>query len=125
MNPSAAPISFQLDQLVDFMLSPLGVLALALVPLLAISMVMNPTVRWILIAVLLWIVTFGLLLGGSWFRPVLIAPLETVRMIGEPAAVGLLTIMLPAAFFAGRSNLRRPSSAATAFLIFTVIINLR
>jgi FtsH-binding integral membrane protein len=119
-------IGFQLDAIIKFLLSPLGLLLLLAIPVfVALTVISNPA-RWIALALLLWISTFGAFVDQIYFKSTLMFPFQDLRQIAKPLCIIAMILLLPAVAFSSSSQKSKgPSGASWAYFIFLLIIGLR
>jgi hypothetical protein len=116
----------QLNKIMDFLFTPWGILAMVAVPLLMMGLIGSGRLRWIFIAILLWVSTFGMLIKTAWFSSVLIAPLEQLRGLAKGFCIVMFIMMVPAALFAGESwRKKRVGVGLVMFFVFELIITIR
>ncbi|HMB96288.1 MAG TPA: O-antigen ligase family protein, partial [Tepidisphaeraceae bacterium] len=119
-------IGFQFNVLISFLLSPLGILSLLLVPVAVIVLLSSSAARWTALALLLWLSTFGVVVELPWFKSVLMFPLEDLRKLAKSLCIILMLLMIPAAMFSATTGrTKHPIAASWAYFFFLLVITLR
>jgi hypothetical protein len=119
-------VAAQLQSLAQFITSPLGMVAMAMLLLAAIAAVTMPRMRWLLLALLFWASTFGY--TGADFQEYnnLISPLELIRRYSRTIVAALtLTLIIPAFTSARGWRQRLISPVAVLFLLFELLFCMR
>jgi O-antigen ligase len=102
------------------LLSPVGLAGALAALILALAALSSRGCRWAMLALALWMTTFGLTATAeeaSLTNHVLWGPLELLRHNGRLLASGMLIVLLLASIFAGRGwRFRLIAGAAVAFL---------
>src|SRR5687768_2218735 len=109
----------QLRHFINLMLTPLGALALLALIGLAIAALTSPKLRWVCLALLLWVSSLGFVIReGEFAAPVLASPLNEIRSQGRPICVALLGALVIPAIISPRSW--RPHIVSGALLLFFI-----
>jgi hypothetical protein len=116
-----------MQQTLDALMTPWGWAAIAVLILMAIGTVMFPRTRWVLLSLMLWVSSFGILNTDTELQESqrLIAPLRFFQLYAREVTLGLLLLFIPS-ILAGRGwRSRLIVGAAAVFLVFEMWISAR
>jgi hypothetical protein len=119
-------IAVQFEAIMGFLLTPWGILAMLAVPMLVMGLIASDRLKWIFIALLLWVSTFGLFVKTPWFNSTLISPLQQLRGMAKGFCIVMLLMMAPAALFSSATwRKKRVGAAVAMFFVFELVITTR
>lgn len=115
-----------LNQFFKLFLTPTGVIGLVGLLALLLILLVTRNVKWMVLAAMLYMASFGFFLTDTEVLIALAVPLDQLRAFGRPLCSALLVALLVPALMSTRGwRIHAVSGAAAAYFIFEILMSLR